>query len=192
MTPKDHSPQRIRKWWEFWKLNPCCISATYSHQSPSYKTSFNLNFHLYLTGILGVVVESLSHVQLFYNPMNYSPPGSSARRIRILEWVAMSFSRGSSQPRDGTYLLHWRVDSLPLSLEGRLTASFFLLLSCSVVSDSFGTSWTEAHQAYLSVGFPRQEHWKGLPFPSAEDLSDPGIKPTSPVHLMHCRQILCC
>ena len=190
MTPKDHSPQKIRKWWEFWKLNPCFISATYSHQSPTYETSFNLNFHIYLIGILVVVVvQSLSHVQLFYNPMNCSPPCSSARGIsqtRILEWVAISFSRGSSQPRDRTYLLHWQVDSLPLSHEGSPTAPL-LLLSRLVVSDSFGNSWTEAHQASLSMGFPRQEHWHGLPFPSAGR-----IKPTSPVHLMHCRWILCC
>ena len=30
------------------------------------------------------------------------------------------------------------------------------------------------------MGFPRQEHWCGLPFPSPEDLPDPGIKPASP------------
>ena len=39
------------------------------------------------------------------NPMDYSPPGSSVHRIfqtRILEWIAISFSRGSSQPRDRT------------------------------------------------------------------------------------------
>ena len=38
-------------------------------------------------------------------PMDHSPPGSSVHRIlqvRILEWVAMPFSRGSSQPRDQT------------------------------------------------------------------------------------------
>ena len=37
------------------------------------------------------------------DPMNYSPPGSSVHGIlqaRILEWVAIPFSRGSSQPRD--------------------------------------------------------------------------------------------
>ena len=33
---------------------------------------------------------------------------------------------------------------------------------------------------FLSMGFPRQEYWSGLPFPSPEDLSDPGIEPTSP------------
>ena len=39
------------------------------------------------------------------NPMNCSPPGSSIHGIvqaRVLEWVAISFSRGSSQPRDQT------------------------------------------------------------------------------------------
>ena len=43
------------------------------------------------------------------------------------------------------------------------------------------TPWTAAHQAPLSVGFPRQEYWSGLPVPSPENLPDPGIKPGSPV-----------
>ena len=51
--------------------------------------------------------------------------------------------------------------------------------SYSVVSDS-ATLWTIAHQAPLSLGFPRQEYWSGLLFPSPGDLSDPGIKPGSP------------
>ena len=42
------------------------------------------------------------------------------------------------------------------------------------------TPWTVAHQAPLSMGFPRQEYWSGLPFPSSEDLSNPGIEPKSP------------
>ena len=37
-----------------------------------------------------------------------------------------------------------------------------------------------AHQAPLSVGFPRQEYWNGLPLPSSGDLPDPEIEPTSP------------
>ena len=41
------------------------------------------------------------------------------------------------------------------------------------------TLWTVALQAPLSMGFSRQEYWSGLPFPSPEDLSDPGIKPGS-------------
>ena len=44
----------------------------------------------------------------------------------------------------------------------------------------FVTPGTVAHQAPLSMGFPRQEYWSGLPFPPPEDLLDPGIEPTSP------------
>ena len=40
--------------------------------------------------------------------------------------------------------------------------------------------WTVAHLASLSMGFPRQEFWSGLQFPSQGDLLEPGIKPTSP------------
>ena len=42
-------------------------------------------------------------------PMDYSPPGSSVQgilQVKILEWVAISFSRGSSQPRDQTQASH--------------------------------------------------------------------------------------
>ena len=38
------------------------------------------------------------------------------------------------------------------------------------------TPETAAHQAPPSLGFSRQEHWSGLPFPSPGDLLDPGIK----------------
>ena len=44
----------------------------------------------------------------------------------------------------------------------------------------FATPWTVGHQAPVSMGFPRQEYWNGLSFPSLEDLPDPGIKPGSP------------
>ena len=40
--------------------------------------------------------------------------------------------------------------------------------------------WTAAHQAPLSMGFPRQEYWNGLPFPPPGDLTNSGIKPVSP------------
>ena len=41
--------------------------------------------------------------------------------------------------------------------------------------------WTIAYQATLSMGFPRQEYLSGLPCRPPGDLSDPGIKPASPV-----------
>ena len=57
------------------------------------------------------------------NPLDCSQPGSSVHGIsqaRILEWVAVSFSRGSSQPRWNQCLLHGQADSLPLSHQERL------------------------------------------------------------------------
>ena len=48
------------------------------------------------------------------------------------------------------------------------------------MSDSTVTLWTVAHQDLLSIGFPRQEYWSGLPFPSPGDLLDSGIELMSP------------
>ena len=53
------------------------------------------------------VVQSLNPVQLFCYSMDCSPPGSSVHGIsqaKILEWLAISFSRWSSWPRDWTRL----------------------------------------------------------------------------------------
>ena len=44
----------------------------------------------------------------------------------------------------------------------------------------FETPWTVAYHAPPPMGFSRQEYWSGLPFPSPEDLPDPGIEPGSP------------
>jgi len=44
----------------------------------------------------------------------------------------------------------------------------------------FVTPWAVAYQAFLSMGFSRQEYWSGLPFPSPGDLPDPGIELRSP------------
>ena len=43
----------------------------------------------------------------------------------------------------------------------------------------FLTLWTVACQASLSMGFPSQEYWSGLPFPPPGDLPNPGVKPVS-------------
>ena len=60
---------------------------------------FTFNF------LLCMCAQSLQSCPTICNPMNYSPPGSSVHKIlqaRILEWVAIINSRGSSQPRDWT------------------------------------------------------------------------------------------
>ena len=82
------------------------------------------------------------------DPMDRSPPGSSVHGIlqaRILEWVGIPFSRGSSQPSDRTCvssLLHCQTGSLPLSAtwEARLTYSRPLINSgyCDLLLFCYG------------------------------------------------------
>ena len=47
---------------------------------------------------------------------------------------------------------------------------------CLTLHNPMGTA---AHQAPLSMGFPRKEYWSGLPFPFSADLPDLGTKPGS-------------
>ena len=49
----------------------------------------------------------------------------------------------------------------------------------AVISDSLVTPCTVACQGPLSMEFPREEYWSGLPFSTPGDLTDPGIKPKS-------------
>ena len=53
------------------------------------------------------------------------------------------------------------------------------MLSCFSCVRLFVTPWTVALQAPLSMGFPRQQYWSGLPLPPPRDLPDPGIEPVS-------------
>ena len=58
--------------------------------------------------------------------------------------------------------------------------NYLLYVSCArvsrlVMSDSV-TPWTVADQAALSMEFPRQDHWSGLPFPTPGDPLNPGIE----------------
>ena len=52
-------------------------------------------------------------------------------------------------------------------------------LSCFSHVQLFAVLWTIACPAPLSTGFSRQEYWSVLPFPSPEDLPDPGMESVS-------------
>ena len=68
---------------------------------------------------------------------------------------------------------------MPSTLAGRRDP-FSLILGAFPSEGLHGTPWAVARQAPLSMGFPRQEYWSGLPFPPAGDLPDSGIEPVSP------------
>ena len=62
------------------------------------------------------------------------------------------------------------------------TSIYFAVIAVELLSyvELFVTLWTVDHQSPLSMGFLRQEYWRGLPFPSPRVIPDPGIEPTSP------------
>ena len=73
--------------------------AIYCNLLPIFTMEGNVTFQF--------VVYLLSHVRPFCDPLDCSPPGSSVcglSQARTLEWVAVSFSGGSSRPRDRTYI----------------------------------------------------------------------------------------
>ena len=79
------------------------------------------------------------------DPTDCSPPGSSLHgflQARILEWVAIPFSRGSSWPRDGTRVSHMQGDSLP-SEPPRKPKGVFLSTGAGI-SESIHPGW-ETH-----------------------------------------------
>ena len=96
---------------------------------------------------LAFVVQLLSHVRLFATSWTkaYQAPLSST-----VPWSLLKF----------------------LSIELVMLSCVHACEVASVVSDS-ATLQTVGHQAPLSVGFSRQEHWSGLPLPP------PGLEPAS-------------
>ena len=60
---------------------------------------------------------------------------------------------------------------------GQRFTAVLTLLRCVQL---FVAPWTVACQASLSMGFPREDYWSGVPFPSPGDLPDPQIEPVSP------------
>ena len=182
-----------------------------------------------------VKVRSLSCIRIFMIPKTVAYQAPSIHGIfqaRVLEWVAISFSRGNSRPRGRTRVYpHCRQTLYCLSRWGSLRHLLLLLplslQSCPTLCDptdrsqpgspvpgilqartlewvaiSFSnawkwnmkvkslshvrllvTPWTSAYQAPASIGFSRQEYWSGLPFPSPEEIPDPGIKPGS-IHIV--------
>ena len=92
--------------------------------------------------LAAAAAKSLQSCPTLCNPIDGSPPGSPVLGIlqaRTLEWVAISFSSAWK----------WKV-------KVKLLSHVRLLV----------TPWTAAYQAPPSIGFSRQEYWRGVPLPS--------------------------
>ena len=132
-----------------------------------------------------------------------APPGYRVNRTEVSSWVRVRHLRPQGRVGSGQNILSQfplvnteppaphrllvnklRCQEITLFMFYSKVSSEFLLLglgwfSRAVVSDS-ATLWTVVSQASLTMGFPRQEYWSGLPFLSPGDLPNPGIKPKSP------------
>ena len=79
------------------------------------------------------------------DPVECSLPGSSVHGIlqaRILEWVAISFSRGSSRPRDSTWVSH--IAGRRFNLWATREAPFLLYRSLLIIEVYWNTEWSRA------------------------------------------------
>ena len=103
-------------------------------------------------------------------------------------WVCSSFLPPTTQGETGS-----RTRGIPLVLPCRKWGHQFVFQGsvCHVLPPKWVCAWalsrvwlcvtprTVARQAPLSMGFPSQEHWSRLPFPSSGDLPEPGVEPAS-------------
>ena len=106
-------------------------------------------------------------------------------------WFMRLFPRRGSKPligRKHVLLTVPMYQALDCSPNNRIPIICFVVLHACVCSCTcvlsyvwlFATPGTAARQAPLFMGFPRQAYCSGLPFPPPGDLSEPGMKPTSP------------
>jgi len=115
----------------------------------TYLCICHLSLSIFLPGC--VSAKTLQSSPTLCGPMDCSQPGSSVRGIlqaRILEWIAMPSSRGSSRPKDGIWaslcLLHWQQDSLPLLPPGKpiFLPTYQFILSWIVPTQNSCLPWT--------------------------------------------------
>ena len=146
--------------------------VAFSHWLLSLSSMLLRSLHVFLwldRSFLFVKSESAQSCLTLLDPMDCSPPGSSVHGIlqaRILEWVAIPFSRRSSQPRDQTQvsriyfycwvIFHYRdepyssihLGPIFLTCKGRLSSS--TLDSCHQMTQVQCSAWCPAsHPLYL-------------------------------------------
>ena len=125
----------------------------------------------------------------FWNTILNQPGTTWPRRLDSRNHL----TTGSSQP-----MSNWQRGSLPSRQDEHsgethapgwsqyllettsLVIVIFVVSLFSRVRPFFPTPWTVTCQALLSMGFPRQEYWSGLPFASPEDLPNLGMELVSP------------
>ena len=174
----------------YFPLNPLTSTSFFLIQNYIYIYIYIYISHLALLSLEFLMLMWIPHTYVlnFITPVNMSwkwkwscsvmsyslqphcsLPGSSVYGIFhaiVLQWIAISFSRGSSPPRDWTQVSCIVDRRFTIWATREVRQYVLLLLSRFSRVRLCATPYTAAHQAPLSLGFSRQEHWSGLPFPS--------------------------
>ena len=115
--------------------HPPDLSSVVTTLRKASQTPISIRFFFLHELMCMCLLSCFSHGQLFCDPMDHRLPISSVHRIlqaRILEWVAMSSSRGPSQPWDRIHvscLLLWQAGSLPLAVKPIWTHRLYIYFS---------------------------------------------------------------
>ena len=135
--------------------------------------------------MLFLVTQSCLSDWLYY-PMDCSPPGSSVHGDSPSKNIGVSchaLPYGIFPTQElNSGLLHCRGILYHLGHQGsrKVLRRWQIVVQLLSYVRLFVTPCAVACQVPLSIGFPRQEYWSGLPFPPPEDLPEPGIKSLSP------------
>ena len=114
----------------------------------------------------------LSHVWLFETLRTTAQQAPLSMKFSRQEyWSGLPLPTPENLPDPGVKLVSLASPALQVN-------SFITTPPCK--PGIFVTSWAVAHQAPLSMEFPRQEYWSELPFLLKGDFPNPRIKPTSP------------
>ena len=106
----------------------------------------------------------------------------SCKRVQFVDWLTKNHGESRNKPRTNGDLLY-NQSGISSQWRGNMNC-IRGCCCCCLVAESCPTLCDPmnciVHQAPLSMRFPRQESWSGLPFPSPGDLPDPGIEHGSP------------
>ena len=140
--------------------SPSCVWPFATPWSAAHQDSLSLTISQSFCPSESEVVQSPSPVRPLCNPMDCSLPGSSVHRIfqvRILEWAAISLSRGSPQPRDQTWVSCFTDRCFTIWATREAFAQVHVYCNCDAVQPS--------HPLTVSFLLP-------LIFPSIRDFSN--------------------
>ena len=135
--------------------------------------------------IIVAVLQSLTCVQHFVTPWTAARQASLSITISwgLTKFKSIALVMPSSHLFLTNNCLHLFVGK-EASIGVSLSVSLRIICCCCLVTNLchilLQPHGLVAHQSPLSMGFPRQEYWSGLPFPSPGDLPDPGIELSSP------------